>query len=63
MEKLEVPKALEEVWEWKEKAWEETKDMDFSELKSRLDDTMKKTVKAIGADIVINKDDSCKFVK
>ena len=54
--KLKIPKSLEEVWQWKEQVFEETKDKSFVELKKIYFNSLKKAAEFIGAKLVQNAD-------
>jgi hypothetical protein len=42
MKKNEDPRSLREVWEWKDKAYQEVKDLDLkSVIKKRLEDAIR----------------------
>jgi hypothetical protein len=47
-----ISKSLEEVWEWKEKAYEETKDKTFEELKAIYKKSVEDAAECIGAKLV-----------
>jgi hypothetical protein len=56
-----VSKALEEVWDMKEKASEATKDLSLEDLKKHYKEVANKTAKLLNAKIVPNEDGSFRF--
>jgi len=44
---MKVPKSLEEVWQWKEECYQETKNMSSKEQLVHIHDTVERFVKNI----------------
>ena len=58
---LKISKALEEVWQWKEKAFEETKNKSFEELHKIYSTSLKKAAEFINAELMENEDGTYGF--
>lgn len=56
-------KSLEEVWEWKEEVYNETKNMDFEAKKKYFSQGLQESAELIGCKIVRNQDGTLSFVK
>lgn len=50
--KTTIPRSLKEVWVWKEKVYEETKDKNFKQLKKYYADSLEKAAKMLNAKLV-----------
>lgn len=50
--KTTIPRSLKEVWVWKEKVYEETKDKNFKQLKKYYADSLGKAAKMLNAKLV-----------
>jgi hypothetical protein len=56
-----APKALREVWAWKDSVYRDTAGKDFSEVSRYFADGMKEASRILGASIVTNADGSYSF--
>jgi len=56
-----TPKALREVWAWKDSVYRDTAGKEFSEVRSYFADGMKEAAQIPGASIVTNADGSYSF--
>jgi hypothetical protein len=56
-----TPKALRDVWTWKDSVYRDTAGKDFSEVRHYFDDGMKEAAQILGASIVTNSDGSYSF--
>ena len=61
-EKHQISKALQEVWDWKQKSYEDTKGMKFEQLKTHLRNSMEEIATMMNATIVLNPDGTCQLV-
>ena len=58
-----VPKALREVWEWKDAVYKDIKNMSFEEKRVYFENGLKEAVKMIKGKVKTNSDGSCSIVK
>jgi hypothetical protein len=56
-----TPKALRDVWAWKDSVYRDTTGKDFSEVKHYFADGMNEAAQILGASIVSNSDGSYSF--
>jgi len=59
---MAITKALQEVWEWKEAVYEDTKNMTYEETRAYFQKGLEDAARLLGARIVKNPDGSCSFV-
>lgn len=59
--KLSVSKSLEEVWSWKEAAFNETKDFTFEQLENNYKNAVETACKLLNARLVVQSDGSYKI--
>jgi hypothetical protein len=62
MRTITVSKSLEEVWEWKQKVYEETKGKSFSELNEIYFRGMQEAAKILNAQLLKNENGTYRFV-
>lgn len=58
-----IPKSLEEVWEWKEAVYKETKNLSLKERISYSNQNLTKIVKEFNLEIKTLKDGNIRLVK
>jgi hypothetical protein len=63
MSEYKVSRALEEVWEWKEAVYEDTKDLTPEETIAYFHEGLKETARMMNAELVKNPDGSYRFVQ
>jgi hypothetical protein len=49
---IDTSKAMHEVWEWKEKAYEATKDLTFEQLQTHYKKNREKLAEVLGTKII-----------
>jgi hypothetical protein len=57
-----ISKCLEEVWEWKEAVYQDTKDMSMEEKQAYFREGLELAAKTLGAQLVKNPDGSHSLV-
>ena len=60
---LYVSKAQEEVWAWKEKAYQDTKDLSFEQLQEHYKKSVEKAAILLGMKIIQMENGAYKFAK
>ena len=60
---LSASKAMQEVWDWKEKAYEATKDMTFEQLQEHYKKVAQEVALLLGSTIIQTGNGSYKFAK
>ena len=60
---IDVSRAMQEVWEWKEKAYEATKDLSFDQLQTCYKKNVEKLAELLGTKIIRLKNGTYVFNK
>ena len=60
---LHISKALKEVWAWKEKAYQDTKNLSFEQLQEHYKKSVEKAAILLGTKIIQMENGAYKFAK
>ena len=62
-DEIHASKALEEVWQWKEKAYEATKHLTVEELQAHYEENRNKLAGLLGTKVIRLKNGAYRFIK